>query len=72
MSYLISEKGFSTLDSKDNPFWDPEAAQEFIDVFVVNFIETENRRLTKSPHYINSPEFFHQFLNLHKEIITII
>ncbi|WP_237386878.1 Tm-1-like ATP-binding domain-containing protein [Xenorhabdus sp. Sc-CR9] len=68
----MSEKGFSTLDFKDNLFWDPEETQEIIDVFAVNFIETENRRLIKSPHYINSPEFFHQVINLYKEIITII
>ena len=67
--FIIPESGFSALDIENGDFWSPQADQAFIDEFEKVFIQTEKRRLIKTSHHINSPEFCNLVINEFKNII---
>ena len=67
--FIIPEGGFSALDIENGDFWSPEADKAFIDEFEKYFIQTEKRRLIKTPYHINSPEFCNLVINEFNKIM---
>lgn len=57
VSFIIPEGGFSALDAPGQPFFDPEARQAFADGLESTVLQTSRRRIIKTPHHINAPEF---------------
>ncbi len=55
--FLLPEGGVSALDAPGQPFHDPAANQALFDAITRNFQEAANRRLIRTPHHVNDPEF---------------
>ncbi|MCS3406104.1 Tm-1-like ATP-binding domain-containing protein [Serratia sp. AKBS12] len=55
--FLIPEGGFSALDAPGQPFYDPDARRAFADGLEKTVLQTSRRRIIKTPHHINAPEF---------------
>ncbi|MGK3207821.1 Tm-1-like ATP-binding domain-containing protein [Amycolatopsis sp. MEPSY49] len=55
--FLIPEGGVSALDSPGQPFHDPGADAVLFDTLEREVRQTGTRRLVRSPHHINDPEF---------------
>ncbi len=55
--FLIPEGGVSLIDAPGKPFWDPAADRALFTAIEGNFRPGSNRRLIRSPHNINDPEF---------------
>ncbi len=55
--FLIPEGGVSLIDAPDKPFWDPTANNALFTAIESNFRPSSNRRLIRSRHNINDPEF---------------
>lgn len=54
---VIPEGGVSALDAPGQPFWDPHALAAFVRALERTMIQTEKRRLIKTPYHINDPAF---------------
>lgn len=63
VTFIIPEGGFSALDIEGGAFWSPKANQAFIDEFEKTFIQTQKRKLIKTPYHINSPQFCDLIIN---------
>ncbi|MWP49867.1 MULTISPECIES: Tm-1-like ATP-binding domain-containing protein [unclassified Gilliamella] len=63
VTFIIPEGGFSALDIEGGAFWLPQANQAFIDEFEKTFIQTDKRKLIKTPYHINSAEFCDLIIN---------
>jgi uncharacterized protein (UPF0261 family) len=57
VSFIIPEGGFSALDAPGQPFFDPKARQAFAEGLESVVLQTSQRRIIKTPHHINAPEF---------------
>ena len=57
LRFVIPEGGVSSLDVLGKPFWDPAADKSLFTAIETNFRPGSNRRLIRSPHNINDPEF---------------
>jgi uncharacterized protein (UPF0261 family)/ABC-type branched-subunit amino acid transport system ATPase component len=68
--FLIPEGGLSGLDRPGGPFWDPAANRALFDVISSNFRASTKRKLLKSPHHINDPEFADAVVASFNEIRT--
>ncbi|WP_232043345.1 Tm-1-like ATP-binding domain-containing protein [Serratia marcescens] len=55
--FLLPEGGFSALDAPGQPFFDPKARQAFAEGVESTVLQTSRRRIIKTPHHINAPEF---------------
>ncbi len=55
--FIIPEGGISALDSPEMPFWNPAANKALFDAIENTFKQTDNRKLIRSAHHINAPEF---------------
>ncbi|WP_026413235.1 Tm-1-like ATP-binding domain-containing protein [Actinomadura oligospora] len=55
--FLLPEGGVSALDAPGQPFWDPEADRVLFETLEARVEQTADRRLVRSPHNINDPEF---------------
>jgi uncharacterized protein (UPF0261 family)/ABC-type branched-subunit amino acid transport system ATPase component len=55
--FLLPEGGVSAIDAPGKPFHDPEADAALFEAITSTFQETANRRLIRSPHNVNDPEF---------------
>ncbi|GAA5162454.1 Tm-1-like ATP-binding domain-containing protein [Amycolatopsis dongchuanensis] len=55
--FLIPEGGVSALDSPGQPFHDPEADAALFGTLEREVRQTGSRRLVRSSHHINDPEF---------------
>jgi uncharacterized protein (UPF0261 family) len=55
--FLIPEGGVSLIDAPGKPFWDPAADKALFTTIESNFRPGSNRRIIRSPHNINDPEF---------------
>ncbi|SQJ09073.1 Uncharacterized conserved protein [Serratia rubidaea] len=55
--FLLPEGGFSALDAPGQPFFDPKARQAFAEGLESTVLQTSRRRIIKTPHHINAPEF---------------
>jgi uncharacterized protein (UPF0261 family) len=69
VTFIIPEGGFSALDIEGGIFWSPKANKAFIDEFEKTFIQTPKRKLIKTPHHINSPQFCDLIINEFTQII---
>lgn len=66
--FLLPEAGISALDAVGMPFYDPEANEALFSTIQSKFVETENRRLTRTKYHINDPEFSELVVNSLQEI----
>lgn len=55
--FLIPEGGVSMIDAPGQPFWDPEADRVLFETLEREIEPGPDRRLIRSPHHINDPEF---------------
>jgi len=55
--FLLPEGGVSLLDAPDMPFWNPEADAALFNALEETVRQTSSRRLIRTPHNINDPEF---------------
>ncbi|WP_416777670.1 Tm-1-like ATP-binding domain-containing protein [Xenorhabdus budapestensis] len=55
--FIIPEGGFSALDCPGKPFYLPTATQAFCDGLEKTMVQTEQRKIIKTPFHINSPQF---------------
>ncbi|RFU43002.1 UPF0261 family protein [Actinomadura logoneensis] len=55
--FLLPEGGVSALDAPGQPFWDPEADRVLFETLEARVVQTADRRLVRSPHNVNDPEF---------------
>lgn len=55
--FFIPEGGVSLIDAPGKPFWDLAADKALFSAIESNFRPASNRRLIRSPHNINDPEF---------------
>ena len=55
--FFIPEGGLSGLDVPGGAFHDPEANAALFDAIGDGFVETDDRRLVRSPHHVNDPAF---------------
>ncbi|SFN03492.1 Uncharacterized protein, UPF0261 family [Izhakiella capsodis] len=69
VSFIIPEGGFSALDAPGQPFFSPHARQAFAQGLESTMVQTAHRRIIKTPHHINSPEFTSLVLNEFKKIL---
>lgn len=55
--FVIPLGGVSALDAPRQPFWDPGALNAFVHSLEQTLVQTEKRRLIKTPYHINDPRF---------------
>lgn len=67
--FIIPEGGFSALDAPGQPFFDPQARQAFAEGLGSTMVQTAQRRIIKTPHHINSPEFTSLVLQEFKNVL---
>ena len=67
--FLIPEGGVSLIDAPDKPFWDPAANNALFTAIESNFRPGSNRRLIRSRHNINDPEFADLLVKHFQEIM---
>lgn len=66
--FLLPEGGVSALDAPDQPFWDPEADAVLFDTLEGAVEQTPDRRVLRSPHHINDPEFAAELVAAFREV----
>jgi uncharacterized protein (UPF0261 family)/ABC-type branched-subunit amino acid transport system ATPase component len=67
--FLIPDGGVSALDAPGQAFWDPAANKALFDAIAGGFRSGINRRLIRSPHNINDPEFADALVGQFLEIV---
>jgi uncharacterized protein (UPF0261 family)/ABC-type branched-subunit amino acid transport system ATPase component len=67
--FLIPEGGVSLIDAPDKPFWDPVANNALFSAIESHFRPSSNRRLIRSRHNINDPEFADLLVKHFQEIM---
>jgi uncharacterized protein (UPF0261 family)/ABC-type branched-subunit amino acid transport system ATPase component len=67
--FLIPEGGVSLIDAPGKPFWDTAADKALFSAIETNFRPGSNRRLIRSPHNINDPEFAALLVRQFEEIM---
>jgi uncharacterized protein (UPF0261 family) len=67
--FLIPEGGVSALDCPGGPFHDPRADAVLFDALEREVRQTGSRRVIRSPHHINDPEFAAELASLFDEVI---
>ncbi|WP_031465618.1 Tm-1-like ATP-binding domain-containing protein [Sciscionella sediminilitoris] len=67
--FLLPTGGVSALDAPGQPFHDPEADAALFDTLERAVRQTADRRVVRSPHHINDPEFATELLALFDEVI---
>jgi len=67
--FLIPDGGVSALDAPGQAFWDPAADKALFDAIASGFRGGVNRRLIRSPHNINDPEFADALVGQFLEIV---
>ncbi len=67
--FLIPEGGVSLIDAPGKPFWDPAANTALFAAIESNFRPSSNRRLIRSRHNINDPEFAELLVKQFEEIM---
>ncbi|MCF6233860.1 MAG: ABC transporter permease [Rhodobacteraceae bacterium] len=55
--FFLPEGGLSSLDAPDQPFHDPGANEALFGALEQEVEQTSERRLIRTPHHINAPEF---------------
>ena len=55
--FLLPQGGVSLIDAPSMPFYDAHSDQALFDAIERTLVQTDNRRLIKTPYNINDPEF---------------
>ncbi|MEV4256250.1 Tm-1-like ATP-binding domain-containing protein [Spirillospora sp. NPDC049652] len=55
--FLLPEGGVSALDAPGQPFWEPATDRVLFEALEAQVEQTADRKLIRSPHNINDPEF---------------
>ena len=66
--FLLPEGGVSALDKPGEAFHDPDADRALFEAIAHGFEETGARRLMRTPHHINDPEFAQAVVSALEEI----
>ncbi|MBA0124530.1 Tm-1-like ATP-binding domain-containing protein [Haloechinothrix sp. YIM 98757] len=66
--FLLPEGGVSALDSPGQPFHDPRADEVLFSTLEREVEQTTDRRVLRSPHHINDPEFAAELVAVFDEI----
>ncbi|MDF1757803.1 MAG: Tm-1-like ATP-binding domain-containing protein [Legionellaceae bacterium] len=66
---IIPEAGLSALDDINMPFWNPKANEALFSSLEKNLIQTNNRKIIRTPSHINSQEFVDVALKQFAEIM---
>ena len=69
--FVIPQGGVSLIDAPGEVFWDPAADQALFKAIERNFRPNGQRRLIRSPHNINDPEFAALLVQLFREIAEV-
>jgi uncharacterized protein (UPF0261 family) len=67
--FFLPMGGVSMIDAPNMPFHDPEADAALFGAIEATFEETDDRKLIKSPHHINDPEFAAALVDAFHEIV---
>jgi uncharacterized protein (UPF0261 family) len=67
--FFLPMGGVSMIDAPEMPFHDPEADAALFGAIEATFEETDDRKLIKSPHHINDPEFAAALVDAFREIV---
>jgi uncharacterized protein (UPF0261 family) len=67
--FFLPMGGVSMIDAPNMPFHDPEADAALFGAIEATFEETDDRKLIKSPHHINDPEFAAALVDAFREIV---
>lgn len=67
--FVIPDGGVSMLDAPGQAFWDPDADAALFGAIAGGLEQTGDRRLIRSPHHINDPEFADLLVAQFKEIV---
>ena len=59
----------SMLDAEGQAFYDPDADKALFDALEETVQQTENRKLIRSPHNINDPEFAEALVEQFRSIV---
>ncbi|TWH20380.1 Tm-1-like ATP-binding domain-containing protein [Prauserella rugosa] len=69
--FLLPEGGVSALDAPGQPFHDPEVDAVLFDTLEREVQQTERRRIVRSPHHINDPEFAEELVAAFTDIAHV-
>lgn len=67
--FFLPLGGVSMIDAPDMPFHDPEADAALFTAIEETLEITDNRRLIKSPHHVNDPEFATALVDAFHEVM---
>lgn len=67
--FVIPEGGVSMLDAPGQPFHDPEADAALFDTLDSEVRQDADRRIVRSPHHINDPEFAATLVAAFREVV---
>jgi uncharacterized protein (UPF0261 family) len=66
--FLIPEGGISALDALEMPFWDLAANAALFEAIESTLKQSDQRKLIRSGHHINAPEFAQHCADTLREI----
>jgi len=67
--FVIPEGGVSMLDAPGQAFWDPDADAALFGALERELVPSDDRKLIRSPHHINDPEFADALVAAFHEIV---
>jgi uncharacterized protein (UPF0261 family) len=67
--FVLPEGGVSALDGPGQPFYDPRADAVLFDTLEREVRQTEARRVIRSPHHINDPQFAAELVSSFDEVM---
>lgn len=67
--FLLPEGGVSLLDAPGQPFHDPEADTVLFDTLEREVHQNNRRRIIRSPHNVNDPEFADELVTTLREVM---
>ena len=66
--FLLPEGGVSAIDAPGGPFHDPDADRALFDTLEAKVEQTADRKLIRSPHNVNDPEFAAELVAAFREV----
>ena len=71
LTLVIPEGGVSMLDAPGQPFFDMEADQALFNTLEELVEKNEQRKIVRSPHNINDPEFAEVLLDALADVLDM-
>lgn len=68
--FLLPEGGVSALDAPGQPFHDPRADEALFATLEGEVRQTGDRRIRRSPHHLNDPEFAAELVAAFQEVMS--